>query len=785
MKAISRIVWQPGLPAAEPPWQELWQTPVFLLGLLALGGVLALSLLFPYSGAAMLSKELAGAREALESGHLEAARQRADAALQSPQSAPHLAGELHFVRGSATFLLAEAATGPEKTKLNAKALEDLRAAERLGVHRDRLPRLHYRLAVAEYLTGGDAEQAARRIDAVLEASPADRLAGYGLLVQLHLGKAKANLEAALKANERLLAQPDLTNPNPARLQRGELLLRRKDGAEARQVLARIPVSTPEYSEARHLRAWSHCQDGEFQAAIDLWEPALQAEDVRLPHLAQALFGLGRCYAQVGRPCQDVQTVWQRLEREAPDSEEAVAAAVELATLHVLAGQADDALAQFTLALRRMTPTWQNAYADAAEVRALLEKTLDAWMSASEFENARRLAQLSAAVALPGEASRRFALASQKAGYALLRQAERAESAQREHLAEKGRKLLREAGEAFETAVRELGAEGDSGELLWWSAENYLQAQEPARAAAVLEVYLRSELKPERKLEAQVALGEAYQALRRNQPAVDLLKQAAGHPGALQVRASYLLALAQMDLNQYAEAEGVLKQIMTFPLLDGGNEEFRLARFALVHVLFRREAFSDAADYLEKALEQDAQHPQAVQTRYWLAEAYRRAARQEKKLISAADTATARDFYLKRKQQQLERALEQFRLVVAGLEKVAETRLPADEATRLRDSRLGMGECLFNLGRYEEAAEVYRRQMECQGDSVAALTAAMHLTHCYTTLKQLDQAKATAARGRAILDRLADGDLEAAGSKRSAWQDWFDNAAASTQARNSQ
>jgi tetratricopeptide (TPR) repeat protein len=784
MHGMTRIVWQPGL-APEPTWRELWQVPLFVAGVLALAVAGGLFWLLPTASLRLAARELAAAQAALDAGAVEDVAPHLEAAGRIYEQLGRPSGELELLRGSVLFQQAEAAQGPTQAELYGQALVQLRSAQQLGVGKDVAPRLRYRLAVAQYHTGGDADTAIKEIDAALDESPRDRLAGYALLSRLYLARSKPNLTAALRANERLLAQVGLANPNPARLQRGELLLQLKQHEEARLVLSRIPSTAPEHATARHLRAWSQYQGGEWQAAVELWEPALRDDVAHVPQLPQALYGLGECYQALGRTA-DAQSIWQRAQREAPGTEEATAAAFKLALLHTAADQYDDALAQFQQGLRGLTPDWRGAYTDAAELRQQIETTWTAWLNAGRHEPARQLARLYQPIALPGEAARRHGLASQRAGITLLRQAERTSSSQREQLAGEGRKLLREAGESFETAVRELGVEGDSGELLWQSAENYLQAQEPARAAAVLEVLLRGTLTPARQQEAQVALGEAYQALRRSEAAAKLLQQASARPGPLQLRARYLLALAQIDLGKYDAAEAVLKEIMQMPVIERGTEELRLARFALVHVLFRREGYADAADYLEKALATDAEQPQSVATRYWLAEAYRRAARQEKKSISSADTTAAREFYLKLKRQQLERALAQFQHVVSALDAgAAQQTLTAEDATRLRESRLGVGECLFNLGRYEEAVTIYRTQFDQDGVSVGALNAGMHLTQCYLTLKKLDEAKSTITRARGVLSQLSEKEFETAQTNRHAWQDWFDNAAASTQPRTTQ
>jgi tetratricopeptide (TPR) repeat protein len=326
-------------------------------------------------------------------------------------------------------------------------------------------------------------------------------------------------------------------------------------------------------------------------------------------------------------------------------------------------------------------------------------------------------------------------------------------------------------------VRELNQAGDSGDLLWLAADGFMQARLFDQAEAILELGLRGEFPPQRQSEARMALAETLLAQGKREPAARLLRQCAGQPGPQQMRAKYLLALVLIDLGEYDEAEVHLKEVVTAPALGATADLPRLARFALVHVLFRREAFAEAADYLEKAVTDDHQ-PQTIATRYWLAEAHRRAARQETRGIAVSEGGTAREFYLKRKQERLGKAIEQFDRVIADL-RTARQRgdLAGEELIRLRECRVGRAECLMLLGRYDEAIADLTRFLQEEPPSVSSLTAAMYLTQGHLAQQRLELAQESARRGRQILDQLSNEDLASARTSRRVWQEWFDRAAA--------
>lgn len=770
----------------QPCWRQLWQLPAFLVGLLAFVISLALWFVAPPRPEIALERSLASAWSALDAEDLSQAEnwyQVANGLAEKVPNRDRFGGELRMLRGILLFRQAHLAPDAQKADLFRQSLTELAEAKRSGVPPGREKLLRYLVAVTQYRTGGDPAQTAKEIEAVLDALPSERVAGYKLLLQLHLERNPPDLNAALRASERLLAQAGLTHPNPVRLKRGQLLLQKGDVEEARIVLGRIPPSAPEYPQARHLMAWSFCEHGQWQAALDLWEPLLNGTYDLRPVLPQALFGMGACYLALGRH-SEAQTAWQRLEREFPRAAETRVAVFKLALLHAQAGHYADALSQFRIAVDNLAPDWKGPYADARQWREEIEALWSAWQQAGRFEQAAELASTYEQIAPLGEARRRRGLSLRELGLRSLREAERETGSKREDLLVSGRRRLSESAECFLEAVRDLNGEGDSGELLWLAADGFLQARQLQRAEAVLELGLRGTFPPPRRADAQLALGETYLAQGKRQLAARLLRQAAGLLGPHQMKAKYLLALVLIDLGEYEEAESHLKEVVALPALGPSADLQRLARFALVHVLFRRDAYAEAADYLEKALSGESK-PQMTAARYWLAEAHRRASRLEARSLDASDNPAAREFYRKLRQERLQKAVEQFEIVLADLDAARRRgELAAEEQVRWRESRVGRAECLMLLGRLEDALSDLQQFVDEEPPSVSTLTAAMYLTQGHLARRQLEAARTAAARGRQILDSLSEQELESARSNRKAWQEWFDAAVALTQSASS-
>ncbi len=764
-----------GLPAvrvAPPTLNRLWQLPVFALGVAAL--VLALrNLPQPRTTSfELVERHLAEGFEALDAGDAESAVDHGKQALLHVDAAPQRAGDLRLLIGSAHLLEARSADHETRLESARRARVYLQQAEQLGVSDPFKPRLQFRLALVKHCVGLGADEIIPELETALRYSPADRQEGYWLLSDLCLEKSPPDLEAALRACEKLAALPGSSQANQARLRQAELLLRLKRPEAARQALAQVAPTAPESPRALHLRALSFFEERDWSSAVALWEgPELE----KLPALAAVLYYRGLAYDRLDKP-DEARQAWSRLQAERPDSAEALAAGLRLADLDRAQGRDVEALAGFETLLTKIEPAYRGPHLDEAAVRAMVESAWSAWLKQGRFEEARRLAAAARRLSAPGEAEQRFALASEAAGLEAFQQANDAAGADADRLVALGRQRCLEAAEAFETVARLRRGAPEHAELLWSSAANFLRAQQYTRAAAVLERYLALDIPQKRRLEALVGLGEAQQALKQNQKAIQLLKQALSQDTPLSFRTRYLLALAQMEEGKFEDAERTLRENLNAAAPSPEPAEFSQSLFAMGHLLYRKRQYLEAAAHLERAVEKYPRDPQALQARYVLAECYRRAAGAEAKTVGKAEVQTIRELYQKQYAYKLEQALTHFRHVAFALSDRQEKQpLNAEEQVLLRESRFGVGECLFNLGNYQEATGVYEALAESYRDRAESLTALMHVTRCYFTLKRGTEAKNAVQRARTVLDELGDKELQATQISRKDWQDWLDAA----------
>src|SRR5205823_4798669 len=129
------------------------------------------------------------------------------------------------------------------------------------------PRLEYRLAKAWAHTGAPPQKVIAALSHLIEEGadddPHEKARGYDLLAEAYLQLPQPDLEDALAATVKEIDLPNVDADllAPARLRRGELLLRLDRAEEARDVLKKIKTPPEVVARARRRLVRSLEQDG--------------------------------------------------------------------------------------------------------------------------------------------------------------------------------------------------------------------------------------------------------------------------------------------------------------------------------------------------------------------------------------------------------------------------------------------------------------------------------------------------------------------------------------------
>lgn len=746
---------------SEPaPWsvRQLWQVPVFLLGVLALAGfVLARSLWLDPAAAAARSV-LAEARRILNhpDGDVARAMDLARSYLdRAGPEAPH-AGEAHFLIGSALLRTARTSTGKEAEHSWRQVRDHLEQAAQLGVSPQDEPLLRFRLGLSGLQTGMELHRAAQLLAGSVEESD-DKVEGYRALARVYLSLSPPDLGAALKANEELRQLPLLGEDilGPARVQAGDILLRLHQLKEARKVLEKVSPTAPASlrAEARALRAQTYQDEENWAEAAPLWREVL-ADHLNPPaELGRVLYQLGLCYRRLEQP-RDAARVW-REGFQLGSGDAAVAAALGLAD--VLLAEADptaiDALERAVHDLRR-PEDWKNSFLGLKKTQAVFEHGCTAYRDKGDFEHAVRVAELYERVGPPAQAALLLGQGAESWAQSLRQRSPKGEDA-------RATALFRRAGGAYARAADQAKEPREQSERLWSSAGAYLRAQDAERAVPVLRRFLDLNQHPDFTGEAWYLLAEAYRWLKNDTAAEAAYNECAKYPGRFSFRARYRLSQVELQRHppQVDRAVEILDQNIRAQRSNPDPEALEKSLFALGGLLYRRHDYQTAQKLLEEAVSQFPNSPQAKRGRFELAECWRNLAAQLNETIRATNFSDARQHYETQQRAWLVHASEQYTLLGNALSGPVLT--PQEQVQAL----FSIAECRFNLGEYDAALQLYDQLAERFKGRAEQLNALGGSVRCYAAQ---NQAEKLAQRLQEIRLVLKDVDEET----RHRWEEWL-------------
>jgi tetratricopeptide (TPR) repeat protein len=775
-------------PTSYPSPGQLWQVPLFLAGLLALGAAWATRPLWYDPEARQFEREMATARHLLEDpvASVNGVPALLVDALNRINRFPKHAGEAHFLLGSAYLRLAGSLPSERATDLWQKARLHLEQADTLGVADSDRTTLNYRLAKSWFMTGGDLLHIIPYLWQSIDLAAEDRGEGYDMLTQAYLRLPVPDLRGALLANERHLQLPadDESLLAPVRLLRGELLLGLKERDAARKVLARIGPGAPSavLARARQLRARSYQDEEAWSEAAAIWEAILADGREKPAEPGRLRYYLGWCYRNLHRPMEAAR-VW---EQTLPyGGEEAQAASLRLAELYLETGKREAAVPLFERALGSVAKAedYHNTLVDLPHARSVLEASCRGFLAAADFDNAQSLARLHARLALPEPAQALVGRVAEARGKARQEQAKQLKDAEAVRRAEEAaRTTFREAGTAFEAAAEASADPAAKLQRLWSASQNYLQGQDYGRAVAVLERYLTLRPPLERQGEAWYRLGEAHQALNNTAVAVVSFQRCLGYPGPFAYRARYQLAMGELTQGNTRDAEDALMHNLELMGVEPDREAHEKTLYALANLLFLRGEYRIAAQRWEQALTLYPTNAGAFSARYRLGDCYRHLADIELKNTSPNEPLwqVGRAHSYRQYNQWLEKSAAQYQKLADDLEaRQAAAPLPEAEAALLRQSLFALAADRFDLGSYDEAIRLYNNLAHRYQHQVEGLWAVKQLWFCYIVPNPPDteKAQATLQRAHILLNNLEDTAFQGRPEmeSRAAWDRWLKEA----------
>ncbi|MEL6497468.1 MAG: tetratricopeptide repeat protein [Planctomycetota bacterium] len=208
-----------------------------------------------------------------------------------------------------------------------------------------------------------------------------------------------------------------------------------------------------------------------------------------------------------------------------------------------------------------------------------------------------------------------------------------------------------------------------------------------------------------------------------------------------------------------------------------SETFADALVAMGMVRYYRGDYPQAIETLEEAVARSEESPRLIRLQYLLADAYRLEAESiQRTLGEGAVAPTIARSLRNTRESHLSRAIELFAQVRDRGAGIPDVRRSAAERVYLRNAHFYLGDCAFDLARYDEAIRYYGFAKDAYADDPASLIALVQIFNAYLELGDLERARTASERARRFYDRLPDTvwDDPTLPVGREDWERWLDS-----------
>ncbi len=420
--------------------------------------------------------------------------------------------------------------------------------------------------------------------------------------------------------------------------------------------------------------------------------------------------------------------------------------------------------------------------DLDEFRKRVMQTLQRLRAQHQFEYAVQISQTLSPVFPPADALLEEALTQEQwalhfasmAGPLPARSAAVAQSRQR----------FRAAGDAYASAAKLRFDTSTYPETLWAAIAAYQQGRHFAKMPDLLEDYLRYEDR-RRLARGLLALGRVRLAAGSVAEALDPLRECIDqYPrDPLRYDARLVMAQAQAELNQIDEAKQLLEANLTDGSLTPASPTWRDSLYTLGELLYRESHETSlqialdrdtqtAATTLQRMrdsqplIEESIRRLQEAVVRYWpdkrakhaaylAAGANRMAAQWPLREAATGDVLESAKRQLRQQADQyLSAALSGFiRLRDDLTRREEEQQLDHTQSAMLRNCYLAEADTLFEMGRFEQAAESFRAVSLRYMNEPPALEAMLGQSRCLKQLGRAGEARMVIRQAAVVLSRI--------------------------------
>ena len=562
-------------------------------------------------------------------------------------------GAPDFILGALAAQAADAAGGKQRSDGFRLAALYLQRSRERGFPAHREATGLYLLGKSQFLCGRldnalPVLEEALRQPTHCAGAPAHELELRGLLIETLAGVYPPELEKALAESQKLLPDPRLGDQdrNQALLVQARILFRMDRTRQCAALLDKLPDDLMLRGPIALLRGQLALKEvqtmkksgrtvpndaqASLQLAIDWFRKALgqSAGDNGIARQANYLIGVG--LVEQGSLAAAVAQM-ERTVKLYPGSPEYIAALFQEGEIYRRMGRHGESVTAYKRLMSAYShmDEFHNPWISAPQIQTTIEAVCRDYVKGEKYNTALLLAG-SLAGPFPKEDSLKLAAEIYRTwGENLLEAADRLPPERAERLRKEARFALRRAGDSYTELAREAFANRYYPEHLWNAAVAYFTGHDFRSAARMFRMYLKNQTDPRsaRDAEALVDLGEAEISLGAMDSGLEALQECMQrHPHDVAVyRAALLAHRAAIALGDLKQAEAYLQDNLIGEQLTPASKEWRDSLFALGDLLHLAGRDAEAIPRLEEALQRYPDAPQAVSTRYLLADSSRRLA----------------------------------------------------------------------------------------------------------------------------------------------------------------
>lgn len=337
----------------------------------------------------------------------------------------------------------------------------------------------------------------------------------------------------------------------------------------------------------------------------------------------------------------------------------------------------------------------------------------------------------------------------------------------------------EAGEYYYRHAQSVSGTDNAGygQSLWLSAVSYDKAQLWEKAIGVYTEFMKARPQDPRQFLAIYSLGLAYQSDGQYATAAllfqELVDQHENTPEAY--RSLVPLARCHVAMEEFDAGQRVLLHVVTdHPSITPDSSEYRQALIELGKLYYHTGQYEQAISRLTEAVDRYGDTREGPVLRFRLADAYRQSVGAIGQSLKEAGPESQKTGMRAERARRLEQSQGLFSDVIGELDAMEPVMRSPLEKLYMRNAFFYRADCAYDLGRYDQAIALYDLAAKRWESHPASLVALVQIVNAYCEMGQRQEAKVANDRARWQLQRIPDEafDDPTLPMKREHWQEWL-------------